>query len=118
MKDVDEKDEQQGAKDAEMKDAAELEDSDEDDEEEELDEPEDKEEPPKMELDAEEKKIKFRQKPISDLTSYNLSTAFTKFVLPEADQGFDEIKYEWHKNRTKCLEYLKSWNLEKKNTPR
>merc|ERR1711957_1057502 len=67
---------------------------------------------------GDEKKIKFRQKPTTDLTSYNLSTAFTKFVLPETDEGFDEIKYEWHKNRTKCLEYLKSWILEKKNTTR
>jgi len=114
----DNKDDAEEKKDAEMKDAEPEESDEEDEEEEEPEEPEDKEEAPKAELDVEEKKIKFRQKAIGDLTSYNLSTSFTKFTLPEPDEGFDDVKYEWSKSRVKCVDYLKSWVLEKKNTTR
>merc|ERR1712000_504837 len=111
-------DKEEEKKDAEMKEVEPEEESEDEEEEEEPEEPEDKEEPPKVGLDADEKRIKFRQKAISDLTSYSLSTTFTKFALPETDEGFDDITYEWNKTRAKCLDYLKTWVLEKKNTTR
>mmetsp|Transcript_45932 Transcript_45932/g.116793 ORF Transcript_45932/g.116793 Transcript_45932/m.116793 type:complete len:927 (+) Transcript_45932:75-2855(+) len=85
-------------------------------EEEEEDEPMD-EEPPKVELTAEEKKLVFRRNPIPDLTSYSLNTSFVKFSVPDKDEGFDEIRYDWSK-QDKCRDYLKQWVQEKKTTTR
>jgi len=82
----------------------------------EADEPMD-EEPPKVELTADEKKVAFRKKAISDLTPYVLSTTFTKFSVPESDEGFDEIRHEWAP-AAKCKEYLKHWVSDRKNTTR
>lgn len=70
------------------------------------------EEPPKVELTAEEKKVWFH-KGIPDLTPYMLSTSFTKYSLPEKDEGFGDIRYEWQK-APKCAEHLKEYKLEKK----
>jgi len=109
---------QQENKDVEMKEAEQEEDGEvSEDEEEEPEEPEDTEEPPKVELTPDEKKKKFRSKSIQDLTPYALSTTFTKFALPDKDEGFDDIEFDWSK-RGKCTDYLKSWVLEKKSTTR
>merc|ERR1712194_363922 len=75
---------------------------------------EEKDEPsPKVTLDADEKK-NFRVAAIQDLTAYSMSSSFTKFTIPEKDEGFDEIQYEWTKTGTKCQEFMKNWVLDKK----
>merc|ERR1712194_77064 len=79
---------------------------------------EEKDEPsPKVTLDADEKK-NFRVAAIQDLTAYSMSSSFTKFTIPEKDEGFDEIQYEWTKTGTKCQEFMKNWVLDKKATTR
>merc|ERR1719270_1538619 len=75
------------------------------------------EDPPKAELTPEEKKMSFRKCPVPDLTQYALNTSFMKFTLPEIEEGFDEIRFEWLKGE-KCKEYMKQWMLERKMTTR
>merc|ERR1712194_341384 len=77
-----------------------------------------KDEPaPKVTLDADEKK-NFRVKGIHDLTARSMSSSFTKFTIPEKEEGFDEIQCEWTKTSTKCQEFMKNWVLDKKATTR
>eukprot|EP00913_Durusdinium_trenchii_P003163 g2924.t1 len=59
---------------------------------------------PVVTLSEEEKAICFKQKATSDLTSWTLGGHFTRFSLPEADEGFDEIRYE----------YLHKWIIKNK----
>jgi len=80
-------------------------------------EEEKKEEPPKVELTAEEKALKFRPLPATDLTPQKLSESLGLFSLPEKEDGFDEIKYEWSKAQ-KAQEYVKAWVLSKKRALR
>jgi membrane protein involved in colicin uptake len=84
-------------KDEEMKNAAEL--------------------PPRVELSAEEKRQAFCKKQVPDLTTYNLNTAFVKFSVPEKDEGFDDIKFEWGK-ADKCEDYVRTWIQDRKLTTR
>merc|ERR1711957_1081112 len=51
-------------------------------------------------------------------TAYSMSSSFAKFTLPEKDEGFDEIQYEWTKTGTKCQEFMKNYVLDKKATTR
>eukprot|EP00930_Biecheleria_cincta_P096740 TRINITY_DN8853_c3_g1_i1.p1 TRINITY_DN8853_c3_g1~~TRINITY_DN8853_c3_g1_i1.p1 ORF type:complete len:858 (+),score=289.12 TRINITY_DN8853_c3_g1_i1:57-2630(+) len=90
---------------------------DDDDEEEESDEPMEQEDPPKVELTAEEKSVVFRKLKDSDMSLYLLNTSFTKFSVPTADEGFDEVKYEWAKG-SKASEHLKKWILDRKQSSR
>lgn len=77
-------------------------------------EPEEPEEPcPVVELTEEEKAIPFMQKATHDLTSWTLSGSFTKFSLPDKEDGFAELRYAWD-DRGACEEYLKTWMLNKK----
>jgi len=76
------------------------------------------EDPPKVTLTPEEKKIVFFKSVTPDLTSYTLSTSLAQFTLPEKDDGFDDIKYEWSKTNSKAQEYLKTWISDKKLTTR
>merc|ERR1712060_320565 len=92
-------------KDAEKKD-------EEDDVEEVAEEPID-ETPPKVELTAEEKKLWFAKSTTPDLPPFVLNTSLPKFTVPEKDEGFDEIRYDWSKNG-KARDYMKNWVLEKK----
>jgi len=95
---------------------AEDKDSDEEDkEDEEMEEP--GEEPPKAELTAEEKKQWFRKTPDPDLSAYALSTAFMKFSIPDQEDAFDEVRYEWYKG-DKCKDYLQEWVRDRKLTIR
>merc|ERR1712194_837769 len=75
------------------------------------------EDPPKVELTAEEKRQAFCKKNVPDLTAYNLNTAFVKFSVPEKDEGFDDIKYEWGK-ADKCKDYVRTWIQDRKLTTR
>merc|ERR1712113_452677 len=72
--------------------------------------------PPKVELTEEEEKMWFRPQPgAPDLTSTVLSQSFAYFTIPEKDEGFDDIRYEWQ-NEDTSKEYLRKWVLEKKLT--
>jgi len=75
----------------------------------------DTEEPPKVELTAEEKSAWFIPKRVPDMAVGALSSSFSSFSLPQKDDGFDEIRYEWQKG-PKCEEYLKKWILTRKLT--
>merc|ERR1711920_170880 len=72
-------------------------------EEEEVEEPEEDvdmdEEPPKVELSAEEKKNYFRKPLIPDISSYQMGISFGKFSVPEKEEGFEEVKFEWSKEK-------------------
>merc|ERR1712187_28541 len=71
-------------------------------------------EPPKAELTAEDKKQKFvvptGQK---DLTDAVMNQTFGFFAIPDKDEGFDEIKYEWD-DEGKSKAYLKKWITNRK----
>jgi len=76
-------------------------------------EEDDEDKTPTAELTPEEQLMWFRKKPVSDLTSWVLSTNFTKFTLPEREEGFDEIRYMWQE-ADECKEYLKAYILKNK----
>jgi len=73
------------------------------------------EEPPKVDLTAEEKSVWFISKRVPDMMQATLSSSFGSFSLPQKDDGFDEIRYEWQKG-PKCEEYMKKWILNRKLT--
>eukprot|EP00449_Zooxanthella_nutricula_P026642 CAMPEP_0198529256 /NCGR_PEP_ID=MMETSP1462-20131121/25646_1 /TAXON_ID=1333877 /ORGANISM="Brandtodinium nutriculum, Strain RCC3387" /LENGTH=808 /DNA_ID=CAMNT_0044259097 /DNA_START=1 /DNA_END=2423 /DNA_ORIENTATION=+ len=102
--------------DEEMKPKEDEPEEEEEKEEEEAEEQMD-EDPPKVTLTAEEKKLVFRKIAVPDLTSYALSTSFTKFTIPDKDEGFDEVRCDWAP-AAKCKEYLKQWVQDKKTTTR
>jgi len=109
--DKDEKKDKEEAKEDEAMD-------DEEEEDEEKEEPEDpEEEPPKVELTADEKKVPFFKGPVPDLSPLALSTALGTLTLPEKNEGFDDVKYEWSKG-PKAQEHLKEWIANKKLTTR
>merc|ERR1712203_753537 len=54
--------------------------------------------PPKVELTAEEKKLWFAKSSTPDLLPFVLNTTFAEFTVPEKEDGFDEIRYDWNKN--------------------
>merc|ERR1711933_605717 len=85
---------------------------------EEPDEPEPvDEDPPKVTLSEEELAQRFFKNPIPDLTPYVLNTSFMNFTTPASDEGFDEVRYPWFKEK-KAAEYFKDWILERKLTTR
>jgi len=74
--------------------------------------------PPKVELTEDEEKMWFRPQPgAPDLTSTVLSQNFAYFTIPEKDEGFDDVRFEWQ-NEDTSKEYLRKWVLEKKLTSR
>jgi len=76
------------------------------------------EEPPTVELSAEEEKLWFKPKAgAGDLAPAVLSKAFASFTIPEKEEGFDAVNYEWQKE-AKSKEYLRKWVLETKLTSR
>merc|ERR1712241_508506 len=68
---------------------------------------------PVAELSEEEKKLPFRKNAVTDLTMWVLSNSFPKFSIPEASEGFDEIRYEWEEE-SQSKEYLRRYILSKK----
>merc|ERR1711972_929471 len=82
------------------------------------DEPEPKdEEPPVVELTVEEMSDRFFKNPIPDVTDYVMNTTFTKFSLPEKDEGFDSVRFLWSKEQ-EAGKYVKDWILAKKQNTR
>merc|ERR1712151_91410 len=77
----------------------------------------DDEEPPIAELTEEESKIWFMKNTLPDLTANVLENSFGDFGIPTKEEGFDEIKYEWQKEKASKA-YLRNWVLEKKRTSR
>lgn len=80
-----------------------------------MEEDEKEEEPPKAELTEEEKAINFLPKKVPDLAPSVLSTSYAKFTTPQAEEGFDDIRYEWEK-AGKADAYLRDWVMNKKLT--
>eukprot|EP00930_Biecheleria_cincta_P014517 TRINITY_DN12459_c0_g1_i1.p1 TRINITY_DN12459_c0_g1~~TRINITY_DN12459_c0_g1_i1.p1 ORF type:complete len:927 (-),score=276.78 TRINITY_DN12459_c0_g1_i1:70-2850(-) len=74
-------------------------------------------EPPKAELTEEELKTWFLTRPITDMVSTSFNSAFVDFSLPDADEDFAEIRYEWGSEAT-CKEYMQSWMKAKKTNTR
>merc|ERR1712066_763974 len=75
---------------------------------------EDNEKPPKVELTAEEKASPFRKHAVKDLSDNVFSKSFAQFSLPDSDEGFDEVKYEWTKSASKCKEVVAEYKLNRK----
>jgi len=73
--------------------------------------------PPVVELTDEEKQIHFTKNARSDLSAQAMNASFAKFSLPDMDDGFDDIKYEWEKE-SQAKDYLQKWVLNKKLTTR
>lgn len=73
--------------------------------------------PPKVTLSEEEENLRFIKRSTPDLTALALSTGFAKFSLPDASEGFDEIRFAWSKE-DKALEYMRKWISEKKSNTR
>merc|ERR1712217_910636 len=78
---------------------------------------EDEERPPEVELTEEEKQAVFKKSPggISDLTEAVVNKFFSKFSVPEKEEGFDELKYDWQ-NAAASKEYLRKWVSDRKRT--
>lgn len=89
----------------------------EEEEEEGAEEEEEELEPPEVELTTEERNMVFCKTGTPDLTNYVLNMSFTSFSVPDKDEPFDEIRYEWLKG-VKCTEYVKQWVLDRKLTTR
>mmetsp|Transcript_115359 Transcript_115359/g.182267 ORF Transcript_115359/g.182267 Transcript_115359/m.182267 type:complete len:959 (+) Transcript_115359:47-2923(+) len=70
---------------------------------------EEAEEPrPVATLTDEEKTQWFHKRRTTDLNSLTLSSCFPHFTIPEKEEGFEEIRYEWA-DKSKSSDYLKSW---------
>ncbi|CAE8581634.1 unnamed protein product [Polarella glacialis] len=73
-------------------------------------------EPPKVELTEEEKQLSFLPKlGCGDLAPAVLSKSFSSFTIPDKEEGFDDVRYEWQP-AAKSKEYLRNWVLETKRT--
>merc|ERR1712032_1313169 len=76
---------------------------------------EEDERPPEVELTEEEKHNVFKKSPSGtpDLAEAVVNKCFSKFSVPQKDEGFDELKYDWQ-NAADSTEYLKKWVSERK----
>merc|ERR1712216_285852 len=68
-------------------------------------------------LTEEDKKVLFIKKNVPDIVPQEVSNSFSKFTLPDGDEGFDRIDFPWG-SEEKCKEHLRSWSLAKKLTER
>merc|ERR1719253_1081075 len=59
----------------------------------------------------------FRKHKTADIAPTLLSTAFTTFTIPEKEEGFADVKYEWFP-KAKSAEHLKAWVQNMKLTTR
>merc|ERR1711920_1006300 len=84
--------------------------------EEEKKEEEPEEEKP-VELTEEEKKINFRKLAAPDIVPAALARCFANYSVPSKEEGFDEIRYVWSKEKA-MTEKLREWVLENKKTTR
>lgn len=70
-----------------------------------------------VELTEQEKSAWFPKPAREDLAKKDLCRCFSSFSIPDKDEGFDEVNFEWSK-RDQAGAYLKSWMVEKKLTQR
>uniref|UniRef100_A0A7S2LEP9 SPRY domain-containing protein n=1 Tax=Zooxanthella nutricula TaxID=1333877 RepID=A0A7S2LEP9_9DINO len=70
---------------------------------------------PRAVLSEEEKQMWFRKAPggIPDIAMPALTSAIAKFSLPEREEGFDEIRYQWYP-KEKATEHFNSWVRDRK----
>lgn len=73
------------------------------------------EEGPPVELTEEEKQLWFRKSAIPDVSEKMLSKALPNFKIPETEEGFDDVSYEWQPESA-CAEVLKQYILDYKKT--
>mmetsp|Transcript_45538 Transcript_45538/g.105569 ORF Transcript_45538/g.105569 Transcript_45538/m.105569 type:complete len:925 (+) Transcript_45538:75-2849(+) len=73
--------------------------------------------PPEVQLTEEEKAATFRKLPMADLLPAVMSKVFKSFTLPEKNEGFDAVTFDWA-NQKKSEEYLKTWVADRKVTIR
>merc|ERR1712048_1556292 len=70
------------------------------------------------ELTEEEQNIWFKSKDdVKDLKEAVLNQHFSQFSIPDEDEGFDEIRYEWQ-DESASRDYLRAWILDRKLTSR
>jgi len=74
-------------------------------------------EPPKpvAELTDEEKKQYHATHPTPDLTADVLAVNFPLFTIPTAEEGFDQIVYDWDKE-TESIAFMRKWVRSRKLT--
>ena len=75
------------------------------------------EQPPVAELDEEEQKLWFLPRPVTDMVSTVFNSTFTDFTIPNEEEDFTEIRYEWA-TALASKEYMRSWMQAKKITSR
>merc|ERR1711879_776262 len=80
-------------------------------------ESEDEPEPVITELDDEEKKKWFKPGTVPDVNAVTLSSSFASFSIPDQDECFEEIAYDW-RGEVEAKEYLKNWITTRKKTTR
>merc|ERR1712151_575412 len=69
--------------------------------------------PPPVELTEEEKKTKFIKSSLPDIAEKVFAKTYASFSIPAADEGFDEVSFEWGKEGD-CSGLLKKFILEQK----
>jgi len=74
-------------------------------------------EAPKVTLTEEEEKLWFAKGGTPDLQPNVMDNAYVHFSLPEKDEGFDDVTFEWAK-KDGAADYLKKSVLERKKTTR
>jgi len=74
--------------------------------------------PPTVALTAEEKLLNFKPAQVPDFTPFVLNTNFTKFSLPDSEEGFDSLKYAFLKEGAKCKKFVEDWIASRKVTAR
>jgi len=102
--------------DAKMEDVKEEE-KKEDDKDEVKEEEEEDEPPPQAELTEDEKKEIFKKLEFSDIRGDVLDSCFHLFALPEKEDGFHELRFDWQDQEMSSM-YLKKWILQRKLTAR
>merc|ERR1712048_438125 len=85
--------------------------------EEKEEESDDDAEPEKAELTEEESKTWFIKGGTPDIAQAVLDKSFGDFSIPTKGEGFDDVKFEWQKEKP-SKEYLRNWVLERKRTSR
>mmetsp|Transcript_121530 Transcript_121530/g.343817 ORF Transcript_121530/g.343817 Transcript_121530/m.343817 type:complete len:817 (-) Transcript_121530:120-2570(-) len=110
-------DEDMAEEEEEQKDDEKDEGKKEEEEKEKEDEEEESEdgEPEAAELTPEEEEILHAKSPNPDLTQQVLDKAFVHFSIPDKAEGFDEVRFEWQKEKV-SKEYLHKFVVDRKRS--
>jgi len=68
-------------------------------------------------LTEDEEKSWYRKSTTIDIVPAVLNSSFASFALPERDEGFDDVSYDWLEEQ-KCKEHMKQWMLKSKISTR